>query len=441
MRHAPTLTAVLALVCLVSVSSTVSAETITIEASDDAYGQMGYYNPDYGPTNNWGDLDYMLTKWDGSIWSRKAWVQFDISEVTNQWMASATFQITKSGDSTGAGTLTLEVVALHDGDSAEAWDESDTSYSTAPANQGYENVNGWDPGRTTDMRSTNLQYFTTTPAGTVLEFSNQELLNAVNSDTDGRLSLLLVQTPNNGYAPSWATHEHVTYAGPTLVLEVPDPPPDVLLPMADSYGVSGSPDMPGENNEEFLRVKNDPGGAWHRKTWIRYDLSQLTGHSAVDASLLLTLFEAAGTDETITINVSMLNDGDPGESWDESSLTWNNAPGNHTTSGSALLGNTTLLGSFTFITPAAAGDYFTFSSPALADAINADSDELLTLILHPQTPALASMGVASRENIDLEGPPNFFGPRLVVTTVPAPTTLALLALGGLGLLLRRRRQP
>ena len=223
MRLMTTLTATLVLVSLVLVPSTASA--ITIEATHDSWGINGYWNEEWNADTNVGPKDYLLTKWQGpGPWNRKAWTKFDLSSVTQE-TATATFQIVKTGASTGPGELTLQVYALNDLDPSEGWDEATVTYNTSPAIEGYENVNEYDPARVTDMMST-IIYTTETEPG-MLEFSSPELAAAVNADTDNQLSLLLLQTPENGYSPAWASHENIDWPAATLVL-VPVPEPSTF---------------------------------------------------------------------------------------------------------------------------------------------------------------------------------------------------------------------
>ena len=80
-----------------------------------------------------------------------------------------------------------------------------------------------------------------------------------------------------------------------------------------------------------------------------------------------------------------LDDGDPGENWDELGITWNNAPANDT-AGNGLLSNATYLGEFNspelqYPDPAAAGGTGDFSGDALKDFLNADTNSLATLMI------------------------------------------------------------
>ena len=178
----------------------------------------------------------MVCKWtEDTTWCRKSWTKFDLSGIT-ETMVSATFQVVKNEQTTGDEDLFLNVYALNDGDVGEGWDEMTITWNNCPANPLDDPLadppvvatNDYDPARTTLVGS--AAYNSDDAAGTVVEISTAALLAAVNADTDGQLSLLLTQSPEAGYSVGWATKEHATYAGPTLILTpVPEPTTLCLL--------------------------------------------------------------------------------------------------------------------------------------------------------------------------------------------------------------------
>ena len=215
MRLTTVLTSVLVLALLGMVSATAFATTL--EASDDSWGMRGYYNETYNADANFGDGTKMVCKWtEDTTWCRKSWTKFDLSGIT-ETMVSATFQVVKNEQTTGDEDLFLNVYALNDGDVGEGWDEMTITYNNAPANVLDENE--FDPDRTTYVGS--VSYNANDPVGMLLEFSSQALLDAVNGDTDGQLSLFFRQTPDSGYSVAFASRENETYAGATLHLAAP----------------------------------------------------------------------------------------------------------------------------------------------------------------------------------------------------------------------------
>lgn len=208
---------------------------------------------------------------------------------------------------------------------------------------------------------------------------------------------------------------------------------------ADAYVQNG-----GDVNTNFgadaqLRVKaNNNDNDFSRKTYLQFDVSGIG--TAETANLQLTIpnpVPALGSnnnDLTYTFNVFGLNDGVTAEDWDESLLTWNNAPGNDITSRNLLNSDATLLGTFTVTGRGAPGEVIDFTSFELIDFLNMDTDGLATLILTRATVQTSDTVVhvfSSKEG--------GFSPLLVVgETIPEPAT-ALLGLLGLAGLARRRR--
>ena len=157
---------------------------------------------------------------------------------------------------------------------------------------------------------------------------------------------------------------------------------------ADAYG-QGNQENNNFNNS-VLRIKREsvPTGNTNqnnRKSWMRFNTAAsryVPGTPVVGAELGLTFVDngiggsTAGT--TWSFDVYGLNDGDTGESWDETTLTWNNAPGNDTGSNRDMDGaRMTYLGSFE-VQDRGTG-LQRFSSPQLDAFIAADTDNQLTI--------------------------------------------------------------
>ena len=85
--------------------------------------------------------------------------------------------------------------------------------------------------------------------------------------------------------------------------------------------------------ESFVAVRFPPVNASQfansRKTYLRFDLSTL-GALVTGVQLELTTTAGFQITNTLTFDVYGLNDGDSGESWAETGITWNNAPQNNT---------------------------------------------------------------------------------------------------------------
>jgi hypothetical protein len=174
--------------------------------------------------------------------------------------------------------------------------------------------------------------------------------------------------------------------------------------------------------------------------YIRFDISEITEPFGEDTKLMLnTTYLKSGEK---VFDIYGLTDNDVDDNWIESgtgSITYATAPGMLTPdsgndTGNGLLDLTKLTWLGTITSPAAPGGvkgnydlrYYSDALPALADFLNADTNNLVTLVLVAQ-------GDGEHEIATKEHTTNF-APALV----PEPATLMLVGLGGL-LSIRRKR--
>ncbi|MFA5204239.1 MAG: DNRLRE domain-containing protein [Lentisphaeria bacterium] len=199
---------------------------------------------------------------------------------------------------------------------------------------------------------------------------------------------------------------------------------------ADVYVFNENGDKKGENfngaDNGYLSVVTYNSN-WSRKTYLRFDTAGLTG-TVQTASLRLDFVNVGSA---TTLNVYGLNDSASGQNWGESAITWNNAPGNDTSSSTGMdAGSTTLLGSF-----AVNGNGFAnLSAASLATFLNADTDHLVTFILVPT----AGVNVQAYSK-DVTVATSAMYPTLS-GTVPEPASALILLAGAGSLALGRRRR-
>ena len=195
-------------------------------------------------------------------------------------------------------------------------------------------------------------------------------------------------------------------------------------------------DAPDSNHgaSSVVAVKTDYV-LWNcRKGYFRFDISAFAGPiESVSFELAYSSMTSDYGADPSTYYVYGLSDGHAGEDWGELDITWNNAPGNDKSSKSGVLSSQAmLLGTYDVqFSTISAGDKVTFSSDALLDFVNADTDSLVTLIVGRQQQNTRIELFASKENASFEAP--------ALSIVPEPATMSVLALGGLAMLRRRRR--
>ena len=147
---------------------------------------------------------------------------------------------------------------------------------------------------------------------------------------------------------------------------------------ADAYVSyqSGDAGARGGANATIIAWNNPPN--WLYKLYLRFDVASLR-KPIISAKLTITT-DSGQFQTSPPCAIWGLNDGDPGESWIGSTIDWNNAPANDTTSGTNLLANATFLGVFGNVSavPGGTGD---FSGDALKNFLEADADGKATFII------------------------------------------------------------
>ncbi|NWK56559.1 DNRLRE domain-containing protein [Verrucomicrobiaceae bacterium N1E253] len=182
----------------------------------------------------------------------------------------------------------------------------------------------------------------------------------------------------------------------------PTPPRKTLDATSDAYIQRGTPDT-NYGDAGTLVVKNAPTTSIHRKGYLKFDLS---GASLNTTPLAELQFAVSSWTAGSTWLVYGLNDGDAEESWDEATITWNNAPANTTSSATALdSARVTSLGSLAVTEAQVSGEILSFSSEALDTFLLADADGQVSFILTRSTSGDSiNTSIASREHPSLSAP-------------------------------------
>ena len=181
----------------------------------------------------------------------------------------------------------------------------------------------------------------------------------------------------------------------------------------------------------------DPAAGRNYKAYIRFELPADFG-TATSATFTMTR-AIAGTYGSLH-DVYGLNDG-ASDNWVELDgtgvgTTWNNAPGNVTTSPSGFT-DSMAVGQFSTFSQSGGGvngDSISMSTSDLVDFINLDTNGYVTLMVGRLQQSSSFDQWASSEHATLNGPQL----TLEYTPVPEPASLALMGLGGLAVIKRKR---
>lgn len=172
-----------------------------------------------------------------------------------------------------------------------------------------------------------------------------------------------------------------------------------------------------------------------RKAYIQFDLSSIT--DPIDTATLSFDVRTSPV-PTFTFNVYGLNDGVTGEVWDESTITFNNAPGNASGFSAVDAAETTLVDSFDLDrTLFPVGNTVTLSSTQIADYLNSDTNGIVSFLIVRQTSGSQGSAFYSKENTASAIAPTL----TITTTIPEPSTYALLGgLAAISLVAWRKRK-
>ncbi|MFI4910937.1 MAG: hypothetical protein ACIAQZ_04650 [Sedimentisphaeraceae bacterium JB056] len=302
---------------------------------------------------------------------------------------------------------------LEDGAEGNDWPESSPgeipgqSYMSGVT---WENAPGNDPATgamTSDVTEKLNSFNIYSEVGVdVTAVSSQAMVDFINTDSDGFVTLIMTRTNPSTALDQLATKENTTYAGPRLVItyEPIETTTVTLSAVADTDIRMAAPDYAHSTRTGMWVSSQSTNGM---KGYARFTLPTDIG-SVVSSTITYNRTVAAGAWNS-TYDIYVLNDNAVGNDWPSANsarnpgdpytmgLTWNNAPGNDTTSSILFdTATTSMLGDFTVVGTSyggTVGDSYSLSNTALNDAISADTDGAITLMISRHFGESSSMDV------------------------------------------------
>lgn len=203
--------------------------------------------------------------------------------------------------------------------------------------------------------------------------------------------------------------------------------------LEDNFVWLAGPDAVQTNGTSLTGKGPAPTQGNARTIYLKFDMSAATISDGIYANLALATTGTAGAN--FSLSLFALNDGAAGFNWTESTLTWNNSPGLGTGLYELDASKTTFVGDFTpLASGSASGTVISTYFSNWQDYVQSDGTLTLIAVVSSQSDAGPSIAFHSSESSS-----SALRPELTFNNVPEPGRLMLLAVGAVGLFLRRRR--
>ena len=187
------------------------AEVITTATGQGA----DTYIESNNPAANHGDAEYIVLKEREWGTARKGYLKFDISSLPNTTFTNVRLSLFSAGTfGTAYNDFTIGVYGIDDSAGLDGWDEATLNLYNAPAQDSSSN------GFTADAEFLgNIIISKDSHTGDGYALANQAILDFINSDTDGLITIAVNIDTETNFQMTFATKETDIYSYPMLELE------------------------------------------------------------------------------------------------------------------------------------------------------------------------------------------------------------------------------
>ena len=337
------------------IASGAVASTITVTHDAEIRGGVD-------ADSNYGTQTYM-----SALADRKAYIKFDASGLADNALVVkiSSFLLHNNDSSSRTGDFFLLT-----GDSmSDSWNETTITWNNAPGN---------DTSSSTDFLHDGVSHIATFIGNNANVMSRHEFAWASPIAEDAVIAELnsgdRIATIGIRYIPGtrwvqFATRENISeYTPPIMTLEtVQTWRPEISS--ADDAEIRGGVDADSNyGTQTYMSALAD------RKVYIKFDVSALDQHFSYNVTVTnIASFLLDNNDTQSRVGDFFLLTGSNVSSWAEWSITWNNAPGNDTSSSTDFLDDTIYSAAFIGNNANAAGtNEFVWASQAAEDAVIAE---------------------------------------------------------------------
>ena len=254
------ITLILLLVC----SFVFSQEFVTTSTGNGADSYIVSQNP----AGNYGSEDRVLTKDLNFGLFRKAYIKFDLSSLSGLTVLDAALNITYMGGAVTSNTV--GVYGILDSADLDDWSETTICGHNAPGNS--STTNGFNSDA---VFLGNITVASNSSAGDIFVFSNQNLIDFINADTDGLITIAMNVVTSSNTNIIFATKENTSYSSPSLEIE------DGTVRLSDFTSVSDAFDY-SDDGQSVLFVDEDYdagvlSGCWNDLTIYGDGVHEISG--------------------------------------------------------------------------------------------------------------------------------------------------------------------